>query len=120
MRVLGPVEVRFGGAGRITEFLIQPFLWGFVLLAAIVLILWPEKETEDDEDDQVLSSVASRVNDSQKAESVTAAGVGRENSVTSALVVAAGLSGFAALAKVSRAFAALPVKKRGSDNRGDR
>ena len=38
--------------------------------------------------------------------------------MTSALLVAAGLSGFAALAKISKAFAALPVKERGSGNWG--
>ncbi|MBN2176418.1 MAG: S24/S26 family peptidase [Demequinaceae bacterium] len=49
-QILGPVELHFGGAGQIAEFLIQPWLWGFILLAAVVLILWPEPENEDDEE----------------------------------------------------------------------
>lgn len=75
--VLGSVEIHFSGAGRITEFLIQPFLWGFVLLAAIVLILWPEKEPEDVEDTQDSSTVVSRGTMTPETESVAAVGVGR-------------------------------------------
>ncbi len=44
--ILGPVVYHIQGAGQITEFFLQPWLWGFVLLAALVLMLWPEPEGE--------------------------------------------------------------------------
>lgn len=78
-QILGPVAVHFGGAGQIAEFLIQPWLWGFVLLGAIVLILWPDKEPEDDEEPRGQSVTGLKFNaeGSQESENVPAMSAGR-------------------------------------------
>jgi hypothetical protein len=40
------MEFHFDGAGRVASFLVEPWLWCFVLLGAVVMILWPETEEE--------------------------------------------------------------------------
>jgi signal peptidase len=79
---LGPVVAHIRGAGQITEFLLQPWLWGFVLLAAIVLILWPDPEEEDNEEPRGRSLTGVRFNPdgSQEPVSVPAVRVGRRSS----------------------------------------
>lgn len=47
--VLGRVALHFAGAGRLADFLITPWIWGFVLLGALALVVWPESEHEDKE-----------------------------------------------------------------------
>jgi signal peptidase len=55
--IVGRVDVHLPGGGRLAQAIISPWLWGFVLLGAVVLILWPdefshgERDEEDDEAD---------------------------------------------------------------------
>jgi len=44
--VIGRMEFHFDGAGRVASFLVEPWLWCFVLLGAVVMILWPETEED--------------------------------------------------------------------------
>jgi len=49
--IVGPVEVHFNGAGRFANFLIEPWFWGFMLLGAVALVVWPDRAHPDDEED---------------------------------------------------------------------
>jgi signal peptidase len=46
--IVGRVELRFNGGGKVADFLIQPWTWGFILIGAIALILWPDPEDDDE------------------------------------------------------------------------
>ncbi len=45
-QIVGRMEMHFDGAGKVAGFLIQPWIWCFVLLGAVVMILWPETDDE--------------------------------------------------------------------------
>lgn len=47
-QVVGRVVLRFGGGGRIADFLITPWTWGFILIGAAALVLWPGSEEDED------------------------------------------------------------------------
>jgi signal peptidase I len=49
-QVVGRVVLRFSGGGRLADFLITPWVWGFVLIGAIALMLWPDREADDESD----------------------------------------------------------------------
>ena len=47
-RVVGIVQIHFGGVSKLTSFFLTPWPWAFVLLSAVALLLWPEDEREAD------------------------------------------------------------------------
>jgi signal peptidase len=47
-QVVGIVQVHVPSLGAIGVVLLSPFVWGAILLIAISLILWPQKEDDDD------------------------------------------------------------------------
>lgn len=49
--IVGRVDVHFSGGGRLAGLIISPWLWGFVILGAVVLILWPDEPNRKDSDD---------------------------------------------------------------------
>lgn len=49
--VKGVVLVHYSNFGRVTVLLLNPMVWAFVLLAAIVLLLWWSDDCDDDDDD---------------------------------------------------------------------
>jgi signal peptidase I len=49
--VKGVVLVHYSNFGRVTVLLLNPMVWAFVLLAAIVLLLWWSDDCDDDDED---------------------------------------------------------------------
>jgi len=46
--IVGRVELKFSSGGKVADFLINPWTWGFLLIGAVALILWPDPEEDDD------------------------------------------------------------------------
>ena len=66
--VRGVVLFHIPNAGSVTVWLLNPLLWGAVILAAVVILIWPSSSKEDDDDDVDENSEDSDAQDEELAE----------------------------------------------------
>lgn len=66
--VRGVVIFHIPNAGSVTMWLLNPLLWGAVILAAVVILIWPSSRADEDSDDDDATEAEDSVADQAAVE----------------------------------------------------